>query len=901
MVILFGLGVYACGGGGGGGGGTAPSFNVTASAGANGSISPTSVSVNQDATTSFTLTPATNYSIASVTGCGGTQSGSTYTTGAITADCAVIASFAINTYTVTTSAGANGNIDAGAVVDYASMPSFTATPDTGYHLAGITGCGAGNLIGDTYTTAAIIADCLVTASFAINTYTVTTSADINGSVSPTSASVDHGASIDFTITPNQGYLIGSVTGCGGTLSANIYTTGGISGACTVSATFTMMTVDALFSSAPDWNDYVQGDDWSTANDVACNAASDSACIHGGEYRVVVTSGLTDCTGVTATDDLGVFDWSCDAGGGTVRLISTGLADGKYLSDLIEFATPAFKTNIVTVYLNAAVWGVTSSASWWTNPVVENNSTGFDSASTIYLITANTPVQRSIGADKIALLIEPGITVNGAGVSANVVDAALLNYLWIEGSIDATNDDAGINLIDVKFSRLQNITVTNAQSEGVYLEASYSLLEKVVTDNNVTGISLVSGGFNTLTGITAANNVTGINNFNSSDNHFNELTLARNSTAGLRLVGEAHRNIVQGAMLANNGTFGVFLSGTGIINNVLSAVTSTNAANYGLHLDTGASNVLQAVTAANINLFYGVNLNNTSGNTLANMALVNSFGGLNIANASSNNRFADVTAAHCDFGVVANNTANNVFTGRLGVGNNGTDCNVTNSTLPGIDHITCAANGGSDHMLVTGITLANSFVGKTTGDTQNASDSSGTATFPVAPASFDWSGFDNALRGWGKDGSAFPSSDHRGNWSVNTGRIWDWSVSLSDNGNGGSAALLGVHSLPDGNNTLTHVWSSASVMPADDNDCDTLVMAGSKYNGSACQSVFLRHALEISADAIGNDNALCESGETCLFTPNVGSYQGHGNLLSAGAFSDGALTGITLLQYDSNGR
>ena len=55
------------------------------------------------------------------------------------------------------------------------------------------------------------------------------------------------------------------------------------------------------------------------------------------------------------------------------------------------------------------------------------------------------------------------------------------------------------------------------------------------------------------------------------------------------------------------------------------------------------------------------------------------------------------------------------------------------------------------------------------------------------------------------------------------------------------------------------------------------------------------------DGIGNENILCESGETCLFAPNLGSYQGHGNLLSAGAFTDGALTGITLLRYENNGR
>ena len=68
------------------------SYTVTASGGANGSISPASQSVAHGATTTFTVTPDTGYS-ASATGCGGSLSDTTYTTGAITAACAVTATF----------------------------------------------------------------------------------------------------------------------------------------------------------------------------------------------------------------------------------------------------------------------------------------------------------------------------------------------------------------------------------------------------------------------------------------------------------------------------------------------------------------------------------------------------------------------------------------------------------------------------------------------------------------------------------------------------------------------------------------------------------------------------------------------------------------------------------------
>ena len=84
------------------------SFTVSPSAGTGGSVSPNiAQTVNTNNTTSFTITPDASHEIASVTGCSGNLTGNTYTTGAITADCAVFASFTIKTYTIGT-ASTNG-------------------------------------------------------------------------------------------------------------------------------------------------------------------------------------------------------------------------------------------------------------------------------------------------------------------------------------------------------------------------------------------------------------------------------------------------------------------------------------------------------------------------------------------------------------------------------------------------------------------------------------------------------------------------------------------------------------------------------------------------------------------------------------------------------------------------
>ena len=46
-----------------------------------------------------------------------------------------------------------------------------------------------------------------------------------------------GGTTTLTVTANSGYIISGVTGCGGMLAGNTYTTGAISADCTVTANF----------------------------------------------------------------------------------------------------------------------------------------------------------------------------------------------------------------------------------------------------------------------------------------------------------------------------------------------------------------------------------------------------------------------------------------------------------------------------------------------------------------------------------------------------------------------------------------------------------------------------------------------------------------------------------------
>ncbi|MBK1734788.1 hypothetical protein CKO15_05685 [Halorhodospira abdelmalekii] len=77
-----------------------------------------------------------------------------------------------------------------------------------------------------------------TAKPTLSSHEVTSEAGVGGDVDPSRVIVEHGETVTFTVTPESGYRIDSVTGCGGSISGNTYTTGSITEDCVVSARFT---------------------------------------------------------------------------------------------------------------------------------------------------------------------------------------------------------------------------------------------------------------------------------------------------------------------------------------------------------------------------------------------------------------------------------------------------------------------------------------------------------------------------------------------------------------------------------------------------------------------------------------------------------------------------------------
>ena len=131
----------------------------------------------------------------------------------VTANVDVTASFALNSFTLKYSAGARGSLsgDTEQTVLYGQDGSaVTAVPDTGYHFVEWSDGSTDNPRTDTNVTANID----VTASFALNEYTLTVNTEGNGTVGidPDEATHLHGDVVELTATADPGWTFAGWSG-----------------------------------------------------------------------------------------------------------------------------------------------------------------------------------------------------------------------------------------------------------------------------------------------------------------------------------------------------------------------------------------------------------------------------------------------------------------------------------------------------------------------------------------------------------------------------------------------------------------------------------------------------------------------------------------------------------------
>ncbi len=640
-----------------------------------------------------------------------------------------------------------------------------------------------------------------------------------------------------------------------------------------------MTVSPLYSSAgSNWNDYVKNDgaDIFSATGTACTGSETGTvtngsvtysgyrlCLHGGEFRKVAVSSRSSCTGLTASDSASALNWICRAdSSGKVFFYSAGLKKGKYLSDLIDWTTNSWKSIKLTVLEGSTVLMQSNSSVWWSNGFSVNTATAGSTTSlsntsvgvgTIYIYssTVTTNDFRFID-DKAAFVIKPGVMLTSAAggctASTYFLNTNSRSFLWIEGRIDSSVRETGLYMSYSKFSAVRYFKIQKAGlcgaagAKGVYFDNS--------NNNLIESLTISMAG-------------TGIQMTDSSYNIFQDFFIYNSSQSGVYFTagsGGANENTFINLVAANNNGDGlnILISAR---NNVFMDVTLVNNSGNGVNLAGGFNNAWFRNISASNNA-YGF----SAGSSLGSYTIENYAGNSN--GPSNNTQSIALTSGTAAFrGVLKADSSAGCTSTATGLG---ALC-VPSSPSEAVSPVFGGAAASAYRYVPNSGSVFTDSVNSTAGLTTWSS---------IGPAAVtDALMFENPYRGIGRIGSvSFPNPSNRtqcsGTGSPNGCLFNDFSLKSAD----------------------TLFRNTNTVCPTDAN-----MYSHSFHNRSV---TVLRNSVEIIGAGIGNDNGLCEANEDCLLTPNIGAYQGHGNLVSSstvsGGCSDVTSLGIKLYQYETNG-
>ena len=240
-------------------------FHISASAGSGGYIAPDGdVTVTRGSSESFVIVAEANRHIVDVT-VDGTSMGavSSYAFNDVNQDHAIAATFALNTYTISASAGGCGTISppGTATVNHGADQTYAILPQDNCYIANVRVDGQSIGTPPTYTFANVASSHTIVVDFAANNHTITASASANGSISPQGeTSVNSGSSLSFTIAPAVHFHVLDVAVDGASVGAvTAYTFDNVTADHTISASFAADTHTITASAGPNGTISPQGD------------------------------------------------------------------------------------------------------------------------------------------------------------------------------------------------------------------------------------------------------------------------------------------------------------------------------------------------------------------------------------------------------------------------------------------------------------------------------------------------------------------------------------------------------------------------------------------------------------------------------------------------------------------
>ena len=466
----------------------------------------------------------------------------------MTATHTIHATFAINTYTITATAGANGTISpSGAVsVNHGADQTFTITPSAGYHVDTLTVDGGSVAAATSYTFTNVTATHTIDVTFAANTTPI----------------------ITFDAAPTPTYL-------GGDFTVNATTTNTDSSALTYSVVSgpCVLVSGATFSSTGAGTCVVQASGAATTNYNAATATQNVTIAKASQATVTLSGVPSTATyGDTFTavggggSGTGAFSYAVTGTACTVHP-STGAGSVVAVSGGCSVtATRAGDTNY-----NPA----TSAASVITtiNPADQATLTAVATPSTV--VYGNTSALSSTGGSGTGAVTfshgaSTGCSVTGTTLS--VTDAGGTCAVTATKAADANYNQATSAPLTVTLQKADQATLTVDDPGTVTYGSTPQLTTSggsgtgavTFSDGGSAGCSVTSGGVLTVTDASAACNVTATKaadaNYNATTSAQRTITLAKANQAALTAIATPS-SVTYGSTSTLSSTGG---SGTGAV-------------------------------------------------------------------------------------------------------------------------------------------------------------------------------------------------------------------------------------------------------------------------------------------------------------------------------------------------
>ena len=211
-------------------------------------------------------------------------------------------------------------------------------------------------------------------------------------------------------------------------------------------------------------------------------------------------------------------------------------------------------------------------------------------------------------------------------------------------------------------------------------------------------------------------------------------------------------------------------------------------------------------------------------------------------------------------------------------------NLTHNQLLVTNNGSGASDASLSHSFSSNSTI--SYLGIPSTDSVNASAVSSTSQSFASVQ--DWFNFESKYRGW------IPATNYSSNPTFcatgGTCTVFDYSLTSAATQVVNQSKVLG---------TQNELFTAGATCPTAVAGTATSTYTAQQWNGiytAAVSIPYLQNAIEI-LNTGGNNNGLCESGESCIYLPNYGVYPGEGTLSTQTCnFQNGTVTNVKMYGY-----